>query len=105
MSELNPVCYCLNSMMEIRDAKSSTHRKHACAILSPNQCQITDCGHATANFFYVDMHILGTVLFIVVVVVMKVTSPHSFILFQPLSGKKAIFRRVPGGPFWAIFVM
>ena len=56
-------------------------------------------------FFYVDMHILGTVLFIVVVVVVKVTSPHSFILFQPLSGKKAIFRRVPGGPFWAIFVM
>merc|ERR1712015_184447 len=35
---------------------------------------------------------------------MKVTSPHSFILFRPLSGKRALFRGVPGGPFWAILV-
>ena len=32
---------------------------------------------------------------------MKVTSPNSFILFQPLSWKKALFRGVPGGPNWA----
>ena len=35
---------------------------------------------------------------------MKVTSPHSFILFRPLSRKRALFRGVPGGPFWAILV-
>ena len=32
---------------------------------------------------------------------MKVTSPNSFILFRPLSWKKALFRGVPGGPNWA----
>ena len=32
---------------------------------------------------------------------MKVTSPNSFILFRPLSWKKAHFRGVPGGPNWA----
>ena len=31
----------------------------------------------------------------------KVTSPNSFILFRPLSWKKAHFRGVPGGPNWA----
>ena len=33
---------------------------------------------------------------------MKVLSPNSFILFQPLSWKKALFRGVRGGPKWAI---
>merc|ERR1712015_310159 len=35
---------------------------------------------------------------------MKVTSPHSFILFRPLSRKRALFRGGPGGPLWAILV-
>ena len=35
---------------------------------------------------------------------MKVTSPNSFILFRPLSWKKAHFQGVPGGPNWATLV-
>ena len=35
---------------------------------------------------------------------MKVTSPNSFILFRPLSWKKALFRGVPVGPNWATLV-
>ena len=35
---------------------------------------------------------------------MKVTSPNSFILFRPLSWKKALFWGVPVGPNWATLV-
>merc|ERR1719237_1932489 len=35
---------------------------------------------------------------------MKVTSPHSFILFRPLSRKRALYRGVSGGPKWATMV-
>ena len=34
----------------------------------------------------------------------KVTWCHSFILFRPLSWKKALFWGVPGGPNWATLV-
>ena len=38
------------------------------------------------------------------VVAMKVVSPHSFILFRPLSRKKGPFQGVPDCPVWAILI-